>query len=201
VTRTATLTRDTWIAAAVAAFARGGVDAVRVEALAAGLAVTKGSFYWRFRNRGDLLEAVLARWEEETRWVVAEATRADAPRDRLRRFFELVAATRDSPPDVEVRAWARRDPRVAGRVAATERRRLAFVHAELRRAGIADAEAGRRARAAYLATQGWVECVSCGVEGHDTLPEFTRHLFDLVLAPLGAPAAPAAPPDADAVAA
>ncbi|HMN10419.1 MAG TPA: TetR/AcrR family transcriptional regulator, partial [Gemmatimonadaceae bacterium] len=178
-----TVSRDQWLAAAVAALAEGGVTAVRVEVLAARLGVTKGSFYWHFRDRGALLEGLLSLWEDETIWLVSEASLAPTPRDRLVRFFELVAERRDYPPDVEILAWARHDIDVAKRVEATERRRLDFITGELRASGFDDAEAARRGRAAYLATQGWVEWVSRGMERYDSLPDFTRHLFDLILAP------------------
>lgn len=178
------VSRDQWLAAAVAALAEGGVAAVRVEVLATRLGVTKGSFYWHFRDRAALLEGLLALWEDETIWLVSEASLAAAPRDRLVRFFELVAERRDYPPDVEIQAWARHDIDVAKRVEATERRRLDFITGELRASGFDDAEAARRGRAAYLATQGWVEWVSRGMERYDSLPDFTRHLFDLVLTPV-----------------
>jgi AcrR family transcriptional regulator len=177
------LTRVDWLRAAVAALTDGGVAAVRVEVLAARLRVTKGSFYWHFRDRAALLEGVLELWEDETRWLVDEAAHAPTPRQRLERYFELVAETRDYPPDVEILAWARHDVDVAERVKATEQRRVDFIARELQSAGFSPSEAARRARAAYLATQGWVEWASRGIERYASLPDFTRHLFDLVLTP------------------
>src|SRR5690606_14615731 len=59
--------RDDWSNAAAVATAAGGIDAVRVEALARRLGVTKGSFYWHFADRSALLDAVLTRWEEASR--------------------------------------------------------------------------------------------------------------------------------------
>ena len=51
------LSRQEWIDAGLKAMARDGVDAVRIERLAAALKVTKGSFYWHFKDRDALLEA------------------------------------------------------------------------------------------------------------------------------------------------
>lgn len=48
------------------ALADGGVDAVRVEALAKALGVTKGGFYGYFADRDALLEAMLDTWERES---------------------------------------------------------------------------------------------------------------------------------------
>ena len=55
--------RSQWIAAGLHALAGGGPDAVRVEALAAGLGVTKGGFYGHFADRNALLEEMLDSWE------------------------------------------------------------------------------------------------------------------------------------------
>ena len=51
--------------AARLALLNGGPSAVRVEILARELRVSKGSFYWHFKNRKALMEALLREWEEE----------------------------------------------------------------------------------------------------------------------------------------
>lgn len=182
-----TIGRDRWVAAATAAMRVGGTDAVRVEALARDLGVTKGSFYWHFRDRAELLDALLAAWEEETRWLVREAASPSDPRARLLRYFALLRSERRHPPDVEVLAWARREPAVRSRVEATERRRLRFFAEQLTAAGLAPAEAARRAHTAYLATQGWIERMTREAEDAGRLDPFIAHLFDLLLAPEPAP--------------
>jgi AcrR family transcriptional regulator len=80
-----------WIDAAAAAFARGGLAAVRVEALARELGVTKGSFYWHFDDRAALLSAVIDRWEQQqTTAMIVESERGATPADRLRRLLAAV---------------------------------------------------------------------------------------------------------------
>src|SRR5438067_13057108 len=66
-----------WLKAARVALLHRGPDAVRVEPLARELGVTKGSFYWHFRDRSDLLEALLAEWEEETSLLTDAISAAD----------------------------------------------------------------------------------------------------------------------------
>src|SRR3954452_14172520 len=51
--------------AGLEALRKGGVAGVRVERLAAEVGLTKGSFYWHFRDRGELLEALLDYWARE----------------------------------------------------------------------------------------------------------------------------------------
>ena len=70
--KTAPLQPDNWIRAAFARLANEGIESVRIELLARDLGVSKGSFYWHFRDREDLLTCVLDRWEaDETEWLAA----------------------------------------------------------------------------------------------------------------------------------
>src|SRR3954462_3782441 len=57
--------RERWIEGGLDALASGGPDAVRIEALAKDLGVTKGGFYWHFADRRSLLDAMLDVWERE----------------------------------------------------------------------------------------------------------------------------------------
>ena len=56
---TTTLSRQAWVQGALAQLARDGIDKVRVAPLARELGVTKGSFYWHFKDRQDLLDAMV----------------------------------------------------------------------------------------------------------------------------------------------
>ena len=51
------LSREAWIEAALARWPSGGLDAIAVEPLATRLGTTKGSFYWHFKDRADLVIA------------------------------------------------------------------------------------------------------------------------------------------------
>jgi len=74
--KAAPLQRADWIRAAFARLAQDGIDAVRVEVLALDLHVSKGSFYWHFRDRDELAGAMLEQWDEDERaWLAAERAR------------------------------------------------------------------------------------------------------------------------------
>jgi AcrR family transcriptional regulator len=78
-----------WAGAALAAIARGGVDAVAVETIAAELGATKGSFYWHFKNRNALIEAALDLWEQRrTDAVIKELEKVPDPATRLRTVMQ-----------------------------------------------------------------------------------------------------------------
>ena len=53
-----------WVDTAIDLLASEGVTGLRVEVLAKRCGVTKGSFYWHFKDRQALLDAVLLRWQE-----------------------------------------------------------------------------------------------------------------------------------------
>lgn len=118
--------------AARLALLNSGPDSVRVEKLARKLSVTKGSFYWHFKNRKELLEALLSEWEEETATLIAAAlTNRDAEQG-LRGLLETVKKTvvlseqGEAPSDAAMFAWASMSTDVAQRVNQVERKRLQF---------------------------------------------------------------------------
>src|SRR5829696_6845194 len=89
--RAGALKAEDWVEAARAVMAEGGIEAVAVEPLARQLGVTKGSFYWHFKDRRALLEATLERWEEEsTEARIAASRRISDPRERLIRLGEEI---------------------------------------------------------------------------------------------------------------
>src|SRR6516225_2425226 len=80
-----------WIEAALARLGQGGINEVRVELLAKELNVTKGSFYWHFRDRGDLLEQLLDSWRDGRLLSLSAQVgdNSDAPDLRLRRILDI----------------------------------------------------------------------------------------------------------------
>src|SRR5437764_51355 len=124
--------RGRWIEEGLRALARGGPDAVRIEALAQALGVTKGGFYWHFADRRALLGEMLDAWEQTSVDAVidrVDRTGGDA-RAKLRRLFELaLAASSDAllRMDLAVRDWSRREPAVAERLRRVDNRRLDYM--------------------------------------------------------------------------
>jgi AcrR family transcriptional regulator len=90
-----TLTAADWAEAATQLIAEAGVAGLTVDALASRLGVTKGSFYWHFRGRADLLAAALARWEQ--RAITDTMKGLDAMPDVRRRLELILDAAAQAP--------------------------------------------------------------------------------------------------------
>ena len=150
------LSREDWIEAALHALADGGPPAVAVERLAARLQTTKGSFYWHFKDREELITQTLATWErEDTDSPIEELNEISDPVERLR--LGTVMATEyeeEERPDVRLLPSAA-DPVVGEVVKRVQRKRLDFLAQTFRQAGFTPAESRVRARLAYSLALGW----------------------------------------------
>lgn len=120
--------RGAWVSAALQALAEGGPDAVRVEALAVRLGVSKGGFYWHFTDRRALLEEMLDLWEKAmVEDVIARVeSRAADPRAKVRTLFDL-APSADFAVELALRDWSRRDKDVGTRLRRVDTRRMAWL--------------------------------------------------------------------------
>jgi AcrR family transcriptional regulator len=127
-TRTDRLGPDDWTRAALVAIADKGTANVSVERIAKQLGSTKGSFYWHFKDRNALVEAALARWENDfTDQIVERLAEVSDPRERFRLLLE---STFEEHPGVLIDAnllAAAGDPTVSVVLARVARKRLAFV--------------------------------------------------------------------------
>lgn len=150
-----TLTPDDWIAAATEVLVDQGIDHVRIDVLAGQLGVTRGSFYWHFRDREDLLRRVLQAWHDSaTEGLTRRLEGASSdPREQLRDVASLPfrgrAAARAARIELAIRAWARRDAMAARAVDEADASRIGY-HAQLFSAlGFPVAEARLRAFMLY----------------------------------------------------
>jgi AcrR family transcriptional regulator len=121
--------RKEWIEAGLRALAAGGPGAVRIEALAQALGVTKGGFYGHFADRNALLDEMLDTWERRaTDETIEHAERKGGDvRNRLRRAGALTFSAELLPIDLAIRDWSRHDPAVAERLRRVDNRRMSYL--------------------------------------------------------------------------
>jgi AcrR family transcriptional regulator len=179
--RSISLHPEDWIRAAQARLARSGVESVRVEVLARDLGVSKGSFYWHFRDRSELLEKLLARWEDgELRWLSAEEGAA-AP-TRWANFIERAADPERMRVEIAVRAWARGDELVAARVAAIEMRKARLIANVLRDVGFTQPAADSASEVVLLICLGWLDRATRDRQSQPASGSLADLLSDFILA-------------------
>ncbi|MFE7532517.1 TetR/AcrR family transcriptional regulator [Kitasatospora sp. NPDC057542] len=125
--------REKWVEEGLRALASGGVDAVRVEALAKSLGVTKGGFYGYFADRDALLTEMLDTWEREATDDVLDRIEHEGTdtRDKARLAGKLTFSDRLRPIDLAIRDWARRDQAVAERLRRVDNTRMDLLRAAI----------------------------------------------------------------------
>lgn len=148
------LDRAAWIKGALAALAEEGPAGVRIEVLAKKLQVTKGSFYWHFKDRRDLVDAVLEEWKAGRIRDIRKQTAAGPGGElaALRHTIAVYSAGRNRkglPIELAVREWARRDARAAAVVEEVDAERLACAARLFVALGLTAAEAAARSVLLY----------------------------------------------------
>jgi AcrR family transcriptional regulator len=149
-----------WLEAAQQALIEGGVEAVKIQPLAARLELSRTSFYWFFKDRRALLEALLDAWEEKNTGAFREACTAYAG-TISEAVLNLITVFHDEALfeprlDFAVRGWAHRSEAVTARVNAADEERLALIRAMFARFGYAPEDADVRARTVYLVQIGYI---------------------------------------------
>jgi len=177
------LDRQAWIDTATAALAEGGHALLRVEFLAKRLEVTKGSFYWHFRDRRDLHDAVLAQWQEGRIRDIRKQTESapGAEMQQIRHVIDVYAAHRSKRGiaiELAVRDWARRDEVAAATVANVDATRLECARRLFLAAGLDAAEASARSALLYAYVFG-ISLLSPQSLGANP-PELKRRIAEMV---------------------
>jgi AcrR family transcriptional regulator len=179
--RSDSLHPEDWIRTARIRLAGQGVESVRVEVLARDLGVTKGSFYWHFRDRGELLENLLAHWEDgELEWLNAEDGVGAAM--QWAKFIERAADPKRMRMEIALRAWARGEERVAARVAAIEKRKARLIADVLRDVGFTQSAADSGSEVVLLICLGWLDRATRDGQSQPASNSLSELLSDFILA-------------------
>ena len=150
-----TLSRDHWIEAATEVLVDRGIDHVKVDALALQLGVTRGSFYWHFKDRGELLRSVLAAWNQRSTEQLTRRleSASDDAVEQLEGVLSLPfrgrAAVRAARIELAIRAWARRDDMARSAVDQSDASRIGYIAQVFSALGFGIKEARARAFLLY----------------------------------------------------
>jgi AcrR family transcriptional regulator len=131
------VSRAEWLEAGLEALSEKGIAALTIEGLAKSLGISKAGFYWHFRDRGHLLNELLAHWTHELTEVVTSNPEllAMEPKQRLIETAEAILDYDLTRYEIAFRQWALTDREVARAVRKVNRLRLAFVRRALSELG------------------------------------------------------------------
>ncbi|MCF6233337.1 MAG: TetR/AcrR family transcriptional regulator [Rhodobacteraceae bacterium] len=151
--------REDWINTALDTLISDGIDSVKVLSLAQKLDCARSSFYWYFKNRSDLLDALLGHWQStNTDALVASAVK---PAPSIHSAIVNVYSTWisghefDTALDFAIRDWARRSGKVRHALDRADAARLSALAAMFERYSYDPGGADIRARIFYFTQIGY----------------------------------------------
>ncbi len=158
---TARLSKEDWVQGAFEVLVGKGIDQVKISPLATALKVTKGSFYWHFKDRRALLDAMLDAWyQQKTLDVITLVDATDTePAARLLALMQSsIMARAGNILEAAIRSWARNDTAVNKKVGKIDAERIDYVKSLLLQMGFDQRSALSRARVVCFSHAGvfWV---------------------------------------------
>lgn len=145
---------EQWIAEARQALIEEGVEGVKVDRLANRIGVSRGGFYHHFIDRADLMQRLLADWEDSVEFVPADLKVSNGAEalEAIRSLCEHLLAEKGYDPrfDMAVRAWAQADAAVDKAVRRSDQRRIAAIKRIFDAMGCEEDEASIRAKVFYF---------------------------------------------------
>jgi len=147
------LSKSDWIDHGLRTLMNEGANAVKVGPMAASLGVSRGSFYWHFRDIADFRSQLLDAWQARTtELVIQELDARKGEPNRLRHLLERGFG--GNRLDRALRSWATEDKDVAKAVAANDATRVAYIAELLTAEGVDSGQALGRATFLYWAYLG-----------------------------------------------
>ena len=142
------LSRDEWLEAALDALAEQGPGVLTIDKLCGHLGVSRGSFYWHFRDRNDFIESLVSFWD--TRLTDAMASLSGAfvggPLEKLEFLTEMLTSTNAGRYDIPIRAWAAKNELAAKAVQKTDQTRYTYVRSLFEELGFTGEDLEMRTR-------------------------------------------------------
>lgn len=152
-------TREDWLRTALDTLISEGVDQVKVVTLAEKLDCARSSFYWYFKNRQQLLEALLDHWANSNTKAIIDA--ANQPSKTINFAMGQLYASWlredrfDTRLDFAIRDWARRSGTVRRAADISDNARIDAIAGMFRRFEYLPKEADVRARVVYFTQIGY----------------------------------------------
>ncbi|MEM7130614.1 MAG: TetR/AcrR family transcriptional regulator [Chloroflexota bacterium] len=151
------LTKEEWLDHGLKTLATDGFTALKADKLVKTLGVSRGSFYWHFKNLADFHAAVLRRWQEVSVIKVIEELESShaGPTEKLAQLIG-VASQDDLGLSQAIRAWAFNDAKVKQLVNAVDMECIGYLAQLLKEMALKDEKALVRAKVLYCGYLGQI---------------------------------------------
>lgn len=153
-----------WLEAAYEALLLSGVDLVKILPLAKRLNLSRTSFYWFFKDREELLAALVTRWREKNTGNLVRQSEADAQSlpEAMLNVFDcwLDKDVFDAQFEFAIRSWGLQSADILAEVHEADRTRMEALTRMFMRFGYEDGAADVRARTTYLVQIGYISMQS-----------------------------------------
>lgn len=153
-----------WLQAAYEVLLESGVDSVKILPLAKKLNLSRTSFYWFFKDREELLGALVRRWRDKNTGAIVKQSEAYAESlaEAMLNVFDcwLDRELFDSQFEFAVRSWALQSPEILTEVQQADQVRVEALTRMFMRFGYAERAADVRARTTYLVQIGYISMQS-----------------------------------------
>jgi AcrR family transcriptional regulator len=160
----ARLSRLDWLDHGLKVLAHSGPDGLKAEPLAKSLNVSRGSFYWHFKDIEEYRAELLSHWQQRaTTDIIAAVEQETSPSSRLG-VLTRIGMTGDNALERNMRSWAAQSIAASKVVASVDEARIKYMSRLLRRVGVPRNQARTRATFIYWAYVGRV-MVSKGHSG------------------------------------
>ena len=156
--------QEGWLEAAYDALLESGVESVKILPLAKRLNLSRTSFYWFFKDREELLSALISRWRDKNTGNLVKQSQAYAETlaEAMLNVFDcwLSKDLFDSQFEFAVRSWALQSPDILAEVQEADQTRMEAIGRMFMRFGYDEGAADVRARTTYLVQIGYISMQS-----------------------------------------
>jgi AcrR family transcriptional regulator len=156
--------QEGWLEAAYDALLESGVESVKILPLAKRLNLSRTSFYWFFKDREELLSALIARWRDKNTGNLVKQSEAYAETlaEAMLNVFDCWVNKElfDSQFEFAVRSWALQSPEIQAEVHEADQTRMEAIGRMFMRFGYDEVPADVRARTTYLVQIGYISMQS-----------------------------------------
>lgn len=176
------LSREQWLEAALKVVSREGGAKLRIDTLVRQVGVTKGSFYWHFKDREDFVRCLIDYWHEHYTLSVSEHLDQieGTPHEKLSILMEMVFVERLTRHDLAIRSWAVADPGLQTMVKRTDEHRLKYLKKLFMGVGFDRGGADLRSRV-FLGEAAW-EAARFETMSRAQRKKKAKDFFDLLVA-------------------